>query len=578
MYVDDPMVLELVALLKAHGVTRVVISPGSRHYPIVRSLEADSDFDLYSVVDERSAAFFGIGLIRATGEPSAVLTTSGTAAVNLASAMADAYYQRLPLVAITADRLPQLLDQMEDQMVDQTELFAGTIRARGLLRPIESDVDHWYNNRVINEVLLAMRVNGVGPVHINAPIAGHTGLKYDVAELPAARVISHHTPSAWATDWSGVSSRLRGKRVMLLWGQSDPPDEQLLQALDFFTSRTDSIVISDHLGNLHTRNSLPNAFLTLRSGSVRRGALTPDVVISMGGALFLIDEVKAVLRRGEVEHWRVDPDGQVVDPFGQLTDIFQVAPLDFLRNAVAVEEPVASANYLSEGIEIAQSLPAPDSAYGELSVIGKFLERLPQGVALHVANSAPMRMAHLYPIDTTVLVLGNRGVNGIDGTMSATIGYAAASQRPTFLVIGDLSFFYDMNSLGIRHFPPTLRILLINNGGGALMHAAPVPPSLSDQASRHTSAGHVNSARGWVESLGLGYRSARDQGEFEDSLGWFFEQTRQGPRVFEVFTEKSQDMRQLMDYYTVNASTGQSGYRKVRALAGKTLRRMGLRG
>lgn len=577
MYADDPMILELVALLKAHGVLHVVIAPGSRHYPIVRSLEADPDFQLYSVVDERSAGFFAIGVIRAIKAPVAVLTTSGTAAVNLASAVADAYFQRLPLVAITADRLAPLLDQMEDQMLDQTHLFAGTLRGRALLRPIRDDMDHWYDNRVINEALLALCVNGTGPVHINVPVFTHTGLSYSATELPAVRVISHHTPSKWGTDWSEVEERLRGKRVLVLWGQSDPVDAETLAAIEYFTTRTDSLIVTDHLGNLHHSAVLPNAFAALRSGKARSGALRPDIVITLGGTLFLIDEVKALLNAREVEHWRVDPDGKIVDPFWQLADVFQITPVDFFRNAVAVDTTPANFSYRAIATDVASVFPGLPTQFGELATIGALLNQLPTGSALHIANSAPMRMAHLYPIDPSVIVLGNRGVNGIDGSMSATVGYAAASERLTFLIIGDLSFFYDMNSLGIRDLPSGLRVLLINNGGGALMHA-PVTPILAEQAARHTSAGHDQSAQGWVESLGIRYLSAADAEGVEVALAELIAPIDAGPMLLEVFSDKVTDIEQLKGFHSANAVAGASTYIKARSLAGRTLRRLGLRG
>ncbi len=578
MYVNDPMVLELISLLKSHGVRHAVISPGSRHYPIVRSLEADPDFQLYSVVDERSAGFFAIGVIRAVGKPVAVLTTSGTAAVNLASAVADAYYQRLPLVAVTADRPAPLLDQMEDQMLDQTPLFAGMLRARALLRPIRDDMDHWYDNRVINEALLALRVNGAGPIHINVPVARHTGLSYSVNELPVARVISHHTPSNWGTDWSEVGDRLRDKRVLVLWGQSEPTDNRTLEAIDHFTRRTDSLIVADHLGNLHHRSVLPNAFAALRSGKARSGALSPDIVITVGGTLFLIEEMKALINNREIEHWRVDPDGKIVDPFWQLTDVFQINPGDFFANAVTTDTSPRDSPYRSLAANVASIPPELPSQFGELRTIGECLRRLPKNSALHIANSAPMRMAHLYPIDPTITILGNRGVNGIDGSMSATVGYATASKKLTFLVIGDLSFFYDMNSLGIKHLPAGLRILLINNGGGALMHDAPVPPQLADQASRHISAGHHHAGRGWVESVGIRYLNAVNTSEVESGLNALTASSDEGPMLLEVFSNKVTDITQLKGFHAANAVAGMSTYIKVRKLAGRTLRRLGLRG
>lgn len=574
MYADDPLILELVALLKAHGVNHAVIAPGSRHYPIVRSLEADLGFHLYSVVDERSAGFFAIGVIRAINAPVAVLTTSGTAAVNLASAVADAYYQRLPLVLITADRLPQLLNQMEDQMLDQTELFAGTLRARALLRPVGDDLDHWYDNRVINEALLALRVNGSGPVHINVPVKTHTGLTYKAQTLPTVRVIRHHGAAASSTEWHGIRERIRSKKVLIIWGQANRPGKDLIDAVEAFTSRTDSLLVADHLGNINHQSCLPKAFPTLQSGLARGGALTPDIVITLGGTLFLIENMKELLRGHEIEHWRVDPDGRIADPFWQLTDVFQMLPLEFFSKAAPTEDCELDAPFRRSAIQATQNLPPLPMKFGELTAIGKFLERIPSGAALHIGNSSPMRMAHLCEIDPSVTVLGNRGVNGIDGSMSSAIGYAAASSQLTFLIIGDLSFFYDMNSLGIRDCPSNLRILLLNNGGGALMHAAPIPANRAEEGARHISAGHAHSARGWVESLGMNYLHARDSKELDLALDLLSTPNTSAPVLLEVFTDKTSDTRQFKQYCSLISSIGASTYRKMRLFGGRTLRKL----
>lgn len=578
MYSADPLILELLALLKAHGVRHIVISPGSRHYPAVRSLEADGGFSLYSVVDERSAAFFAMGVIRATGQPTAVMTTSGTAAVNLASAVADAYYQRLPLVAITADRLPQLLDQMEDQMVDQVHLFTGMLRGRALLRAVTADIDRWYNNRVLNEALLSMRTNGSGPIHINFPVRSHSGLSYDTAALPAARVISRHTSASGQIDWDGVRDRLRERRVMLLWGQGDPIDPETLAALDRFTAFTNSLIVADHLSNLHHPACLARPYASLGSGKARGGALVPDIVITVGGTLFLIEEVKSLLQSVEFEHWRVDPDGQVADPFWQLTDVFQVSAMEFLDVASLDAEPLRRHEYREVALEVSLSVPVPEQTYGELSTVGKLIERLPPESTFLIGNSSPMRMAHLFEIDPSVTVLANRGVNGINGSMSSAVGYAAASGRLSFLIVGDLSFFYDMNALSIRHRPPNLRILVVNNGGGALMHAAPVPaePQLQDQAAVHTSAGHSTSARGWAESVGMRYLSAMDSDTLESALDDFV-RTGVGEAVLlEVFSEKKVDMRQMAGYWEQTLTPATRVYRNMRAMAGNALRCLGL--
>ncbi|WP_244930153.1 2-succinyl-5-enolpyruvyl-6-hydroxy-3-cyclohexene-1-carboxylic-acid synthase [Nocardioides sp. W7] len=580
MYSDDPLILELLALLKSHGVSRVVIAPGSRHYPIARSLESDDYFTLHSVVDERSAGFFALGLIQASRSPVATLCTSGTAAVNLGSAVVEAFYQRLPLLVMTADRLPQLLGQMEDQMIDQTELFKNSVRSRALLRAGGSDLDRWYNNRSINTALLALTHAGGGPVHLNIPIASHSkGVTYTTSTLPRVRVIRRsEEPSP--DEWAAVAERLDGKRVLVVWGQGASRDLRVEDALKQFADAYDVAVMVDHLSAVDHDSRIPRPYALLMSGASRSPQLVPDIVITVGGNTFFVDQLKRLIVGASVEHWRVHPDGEVVDPFQRLTDVFQCGAAHFFTNAVGAQVAASRGrSYASAVREIALAVPEPDEPYGELAVISAFLKSLPAGCVLHLANSAPIRMAHLYDLDPSITVLSNRGVNGIDGSMSTALGFAAADERLNFLLVGDLSFFYDMNALWIRDRARNLRILLINNGGGALMHAAPLTPDRAEQGARHISAGHAATAKGWVESLGITYSAVRTDAEVAAAIAQLTDATRIDGVVVEIFTEKVADIEQFKAYQAAifGVSTGLSTSQKIRRLGGKVLRRLGLR-
>ena len=578
MYASEPLVLELTALLKAHGVRNIVISPGSRHYAFTRTFENDPDFTLHSVVDERSAAFYALGLIQATGEPAATICTSGTAALNYGSAVAEASAQSLPLVAITTDRLPEFLGQMEDQMIDQRGLFGGSVRFAGDLRPIANERDRWYCNRVINEALVAAKEGGGGPVHLNVPIESHSGVEFTRPRLPEVRVITRHRLELDEPDWSTLAERLTRRRVLVVWGQGARPSERTVAALAAFTESFDAAVIADHLANLHLDGSVDNPLAFLRLAAVSRSEFKPDVVITFGGNIVFKDEFKGFLNRSRHEHWRVDLDGAIADPFRTLTDVIQCRPEYFLEHIVAARtDRPTDQRYARRMREAAAAIPAPSSEHGELAAIGGLVRALPAGCSLHIANSAPIRMAQLHSIDDSIEVFANRGVNGIDGCLSTAIGHAVATGRPTFVIIGDLTFFYDMNSLWIRSLPDNLRILLLNNAGGAVMHM-PLPSSYSAVAGRHVSAEHGVSARGWVESLGIGYAAARTSEETVDGIDWFTDLDVHEPRVLEVFSEKVTDVAQLKAYYSTLAGGGRSSaYRRIRRLGGKVLRRLGLR-
>lgn len=581
MYATSPLVLDLVALLKAHGIARIVISPGSRHYPIVRSLEADEFFDLYSVVDERSAGFFAIGLLHADSSSGVgVMTTSGTAAVNLGSATAEAYYQHLPLLLLTADRLPQLLDQMEDQMVDQSGLFSGTLRHRALLRHVRGDLDQWYNNRVLNEALLVLQQELRGPVHVNIPIASHTvGIEYSTPALPPTRVIRRHTPVTGPIDWASRARELAGRRVLVVWGQGISSDSGAAEAYANFAEAFDCCLFADHQSKVSHATRIPRPFALLTSGSSASAKLRPDVVISVGGNTFLIDQLQNLLNHHEFEHWRISPDGAIIDPYKRLTRVFQLTAAQFFESISEATTGKKSDSYATSVSRLARTVRQPDSGWGELHAIGHFLTMLPEDSALHIGNSAPIRMAHLFDLDPSITVLGNRGVNGIDGSMSAAIGFAAASNKITFLLSGDLAFFYDMNSIWIRHRPDNFRVIVVNNGGGALMHSAPLTPERAEIGARHVSAGHGASIQGWVTSMGMRYLSACNESELDRALTEFCDPNDSRPMALEVITEKISDIEQFKEYNS-NISgvyTGLSPYRRARKLAGKTLKRLGLR-
>ena len=237
MYVNDKMVLQLVALLKKFGIKKVVVSPGSRHNKLINSLETDGSFKLYLVVDERSAAFFALGLIQECGEPVAVTCSSGTACMNYGSAIVEAFYQRLPLIVLSSDRVPELLNQCEDQMYDQASTIIGCTKYHCLLPVIDTPRDEWYCNRLINEALIELTHHGRGPVHINIPFAAHHGTAYSVESLPDARKITMHQLPINSSEWKFISARLKSKKVMIIWGQSVTPLMEVEVAEDAFADR-----------------------------------------------------------------------------------------------------------------------------------------------------------------------------------------------------------------------------------------------------------------------------------------------------------------------------------------------------
>ncbi|TJZ59878.1 2-succinyl-5-enolpyruvyl-6-hydroxy-3-cyclohexene-1-carboxylic-acid synthase [Sphingobacterium olei] len=550
MYSDNPLILNLLSLLKQFGIRRIVISPGSRHFSIIHSMENDPFFDLYSVVDERSAAFFALGLIQRYNEPAAVCCTSGTSAINYGSAVVEAFYQRLPLLLLTADRLPEFLGQMEDQMFKQDDAFHHFIKYHGQLKQISNSFDEWFCNRVINEGLLALNHHGQGPVQLNIPIENHHLDTFAQTNLPAVRKITRYFSYERTEVWNGIANSLRGKKVMIIWGQTHHTAPELREVFNTAVKQLGAVVLTDNLSNWNGDNTLDDTFLLLRAlKRSEKSEFSPDIVISMFGNYVFNGEIKGLLRPlgKSFEHWLIDPSGIICDPFKRLTRIFEMRE-DVFFSQILTAGIESKSDYYEKWKLISDILEEPKVPYSELYAIGDFIKSLPKNVDLHIANSSPIRMFSTFKLDPTIKVYCNRGVNGIDGCMSTTVGFSANTDNPVFLVIGDLTFFYDMNALWNRHLGSNIRILLLNNEGGAVMHM-PLHDRMASILPKHVSAGHGTSAKGWVESLGIRYISATNERECQDGVQILTDNSYTGAVVLEVFTQKESDVKILKEYF-----------------------------
>lgn len=548
MYVNDKMVLQLVALLKKFGIKKIVVSPGSRHNKLINSLEADGSFKLYLVVDERSAAFFALGLIQESDEPVAVTCSSGTACMNYGSAIVEAFYQRLPLLVLSSDRVPELLNQCEDQMYDQASTFIGCTKYHCELPVIDTPRDEWYCNRLINEALIELTHHGRGPVHINIPFAAHHGAAYNVETLPDARKITIHQLPFKETEWQMISSRLNNKKVMIIWGQAVSPLKEVEISENAFAEKYNVAVLTDKMSNCHAKNAIINTTITMSIMKDQQiPSLQPDIVISVGANYIFNNEIKAFLKKGKAEHWQVGLEDKVCDPFHTLTDIFEMPEAYFFNMLVDNCVSKSEGTYYTDWKTIADLPTVPDMQYCELYAITKLMSQLPANCDLQLANSQTIRMAHYIPIKESIRVNCNRGVNGIDGSMSTAVGFGADSDKPLFYITGELSFFYDMNSLSIRHLSKKTRILLINNQGGAVMYDKP-RNTATNELPIYLAAGESKVAKGWVESLGFKYLTATNKKEVDAGVNVLLDESINSPVLLEVFTNLSEDKFCIYDY------------------------------
>ncbi|MCQ4915122.1 2-succinyl-5-enolpyruvyl-6-hydroxy-3-cyclohexene-1-carboxylic-acid synthase [Bacteroides nordii] len=549
MYTDKKNILQLVALLEAHGVTKIVLCPGSRNIPLVHTLSTHPSFKCYSVTDERSAGFFAIGLALNGGAPAAVCCTSGTALLNLHPAVAEAFYQNVPLVVISADRPAAWIGQMDGQTLPQPGVFGTLVKKSVNLPEIYTDEDEWYCNRLVNEALLETHHHGKGPVHINVPVTEPI-FRFTTETLPEVRVITRYQGlNIYDRDYNDLIQRLNQyQKRMIIVGQ--------MNLIYLFEKKYSKLLykhfawLTEHIGN-QTIPGIPvknfDVAIYAMDGEMQ-GKMAPELLITYGGHI-VSKRLKKFLRNNPPkEHWHVSPDGEIVDLYGSLTTVIEMDPFEFLEKiAFLLENKTPQYPLLWENF--CKTLPQPELPYSEMSAIGALIQALPQQCALHLANSSAVRYAQLFTVPATVEVCCNRGTSGIEGSLSTAVGYAAASDKLNFVVIGDLSFFYDMNALWNGNFGANLRILLLNNGGGEIFHTLP-GLEMSGTSHKFITAVHKASAKGWAEDRGFLYQKVEDEVQLEEAMQLFTQpEPMTQPVLVEVFTNKNKDARILKDFY-----------------------------
>ena len=538
MYSNKENVNILTALLVAHGVHHAVVCPGSRNAPIVHNLNECPDIQCYPVTDERSAGFYALGMIQALHEPVVVCVTSGTALLNLAPAVAEAYYQHRPLVVISADRPAQWIDQLDGQTLPQPDALGRFVRRAVSLPEVQDEEQHWYCNRLVNEALIVSDA----PVHINVPISEPL-FDFSVPTLPQERKIEWTPADISPAALSHVTRMFfQAKRPMLISGQ--PMNPLLDEAV--------SLVAEDE-------------------------NYVPDFVLYIGGAI-VSKRVKRFLR-GAAQTWTVNPTGEVNDTFMNLTQVIQgdgEAVADHIR-LMQTLEPHPFIQQWDELLQrVRQHADTYVPAYSQMATVKYFEQQLstfhlppstfhlppstfhlqPSTFHLHYSNSTAIRLANIYARHE---VFCNRGVNGIEGSLSTAAGFSVISHHlppstfhlpPSlvFCVIGDLSFFYDQNALWNQNLRGNLRILLLNNGRGGIFNML---PGLEQSPARDSlvAASHHTSAEGICQQNDVVYLRAGNMDEMRQGVDTLLYLEADRPVLLEVFTNAEEDERVYRDYY-----------------------------
>ncbi|WP_297169789.1 2-succinyl-5-enolpyruvyl-6-hydroxy-3-cyclohexene-1-carboxylic-acid synthase [uncultured Porphyromonas sp.] len=558
---EDPVISELVALLQAHDVRDVVFCPGSRNAPLVHALSHQlAGATCHSIIDERSAGFYALGLALATHRAVVVCCTSGTAVANLHPAVAEAYYQGVPLVVLSADRPERWIGQWAGQTLPQPGLFGSLVRKAVHLPEPHTEEERWYCNRLINEALLAALAPLPGPVQINVPISdpGVSLLpptpvthapKQPIGMQPERCIQQLYPCRIDAQTIEPLQHRLATfERKMILvgqesWSAATSTGETFPQSL-----REQFLCIGESLSNSPVSICSLDALLASLSEGDRR-ALQPDLLITLGGHI-VSNKMKQYLRSYPPrETWHLSPDPTVVDLFCSLTEQI-IAPVGpFLETLAQGLAGCASSPYAGHWRERIDRLPSPTPRYSSLAVVGSLLSHLPEEpCVLHLANSSSVRYAELFRKPRRLLTLCNRGTSGIEGSLSTALGFARQrAEERHFIVIGDLSFFYDLNALGLLEVGSNVRVLLLNNQRGSIFQSLPTL-EMDRLSQRYITAEHQLRAQGWAESCGWEYLSVQEASELEETMAYFVGPADR-PRLLEASVSSEDEIAELQTYF-----------------------------
>ena len=559
---------DIAELCARHGVREVILSPGSRCAPLTLAFARHPQITTRTISDERSAAFIALGMAQSLQQPVVLVCTSGTAAYNYAPAVAEAFYQHIPLLVLTADRPPEWIDQLDGQTIKQQNIYGGHAKKSYQL-PIEfSHPDAvWHVQRSLNEAINLSREFPAGPVHLNIPLrepfypAEGEQWKYssDLQIVESWLPTSSLSPAQWeivAREWNSYEKKL-------IVGGQNPRNEILIRQLQQCSKQQKIPVIADVISNLHgIENSikLQDTFLG-RADAEEMEELQPDLLITFGQSV-ISKNLKLFLRKYKPKaHWHLQSAGPVADTFQSLTRILPVEASWFFRELnnriIRGEEkfPQQKAYFKQwqtqqrESSEKADKFFQESAAWGEFAAIRKCMQQLKGAVNLHLANSTAVRYANFASLKASqdsVKVFSNRGTSGIDGSNSTAVGGALASPELSLLITGDMAFFYDRNALWNNYIPKNLRILVLNNHAGGIFRLIKGPGS-QPELEEYFETRQPLKAEATAREFGMEYFHCTKEQEFEKALAAFLS-TEGGPKLLEVESDSKTNAEILKNY------------------------------
>lgn len=540
----------LAYLLKEYGIFNIVISPGSRNAPLAIHFSETDEFNCYSIVDERSAAFVGLGMAKSEKKPVAITCTSGSASANYYPAITEAFYQNIPMLILTADRPTDYVDIFDGQTIRQNAIYAQ--HSYGDFQLMEDGKENADDeNFSLIKKAIELCFEKQGPVHINIPL--EEPLYQLVSELPTFPPVEkniskkqYELPSNLAAEWN------LSKRILILVGTRDYSEELEMQLTQLVKNHS-VIVLTEANSNLtHPKffSHIDRYIFNFSEEDFKTYA--PDLLVTIGQNV-VSKKVKQFLRKAKPKnHWHIHEVWQP-DTFFSLTEKIETQPEIFFKkllNFIKLEpQPYFNLwDVLRDKRDLKHNdycLKAPFSDFKFFEILS---EKLPENINLHFSNSSAIRYAQLFDFQKNKIFC-NRGTSGIDGSTSTAMGFAMKSAQQTVLVTGDLSFFYDINGLWNNYIPPYTRIIVFNNGGGDIFKIIPGPSS-TNALDEFILTKHHKNAELIAKHFGFSYTKVSDEDTLSRVLDNFFKQDVKA-KILEVDTAAVENSEVLKNYFEV---------------------------
>ena len=548
IYPKIPLAQSIIEICLAKGVTNIVISPGSRNAPLIIGFVNNPKFTCYSIADERSAAFFALGIAQQIKKPVAVICTSGSALLNYYPAIAEAFYSQIPLVVISADRPLDKIDIGDGQTIRQEKVFENhSLYNANLVEGTSSE-----NDLKISEAL-ATSIAKKGPVHINAPF--EEPLYETVSELSVTVNIpasANDNPVVSTANWVEFASIWNASKKKLVLAGVNEPNAIDPSIVDFLANDASVVVMTETTSNLHHPsfiNTIDTIITPFSSDDFE--VFQPEILITFGG-MVVSKRIKAALRKYKPKHhWHID-SLRAYNTFGCLTKHFETDPNTFFNAFIPLLEPIES-NYFERFESINTLRKEKHEIYlskipfSDFKVFEKVIQSLPTNSHLQIGNSSAIRYAQLIAIHPSIEVFCNRGTSGIDGSTSTAIGAAVANEKQTVLITGDIGFLYDSNALWNNYIPKNLKIIVINNGGGGIFRILPGHDE-TPVFNTFFETSHCLTAEHLAKMYGFEYAIASDETSLTDGLHTLYAQNNK-PYILEVFTPTRTNDSILLQYF-----------------------------